>query len=184
MARLGFSNLLTQSYDYQVWYYASPNSLQRPTWIRLDTISGFEIEFEPLNYWWVLLSSSYHDSFFSNSCPPRLAVPTQITGSIGETFSLAMMRHNPWDAQNIQHLSPTPSSKMADYSMDVKINGIYESAIVEAKAANRALSKPDKRTVVEAWTQIYETNKQVNAKNGFVVITSYPSNLIFIVKVI
>jgi len=169
-------------YQYNIRVYDDPNDLKNPSHNTIMNITAIQIELETNTYWWIILPNDYHDSFFRIIQPAQLQTPTQITGGVGESLSLAAMRHV-FQPRNIRNLSPTPSSKMADYEMDVVLNNQVVHALVESKATNDVWRNPRKTKVRDATIQLTATRQQIPAQAGFVVVTSYPAQTIFIVQV-
>ena len=131
-----FSPLLLKNYDYEVTEYDfTTGRLLEIGHPRTLGVGAIEIEYQTINHWWIYFPSNYHDSFYDTTFDPTKSIPTQVTGAVGESIAIILMER--WfNAIHIQRLTPHPSSKTADFRMDIKIDGQWVHAIVESKGSN------------------------------------------------
>ena len=184
MSRIVFPSLIaTPQYDYEIKQFSfSAGKLQRNGRSSTATVRAIEIENETNVYWWIYLPASYHDSFYHIRFHPPREVPTQITGGVAEALSLIVMKKL-FQAKNIARITPRPSSRTADFEIDIVENGQQVHALVESKGSNRPHKKPPKGTVLDGMLQLRTTNYIKSATSGYLIITSYPSKTCFVIKV-
>jgi hypothetical protein len=180
---------VARKYAYTVRNYDLINGKIRhnPPNQQLDFFA-VELELQTVNHWWIFESSTYHDSFFNDWVDPDKAVPTQVCGAIGETLALLTMEkiHG---ARLIQKITPFPSSKTADFWMEMDApTGNVEDILVESKGTNSLMKRPDKATVDKASSQLSGSRAVMvhdgyPVQHGFAVISAYKTNRVFVVKV-
>ena len=170
-------------YDYNVKQFSLLSGSLQPSTNSVIRVSAVEIEMETELYWWIYLPANYHDSFYHETFDSSRAIPTQVTGGVGEAFALVMMRKL-YDADQVDKIMPHPSSKSADFEMKIIENGRKVHALVESKSSNNLYyHRPPKRIIFEGAWQLVKTNSKVYANSGFLIITSYPAKTCFIIKV-
>jgi len=177
-----FINITKYIFLYISQYVMRGSTLQKIRTAKTQTISALEIELEAIRYWWIYLPSNYHDSFYYTYFNPTQAIPTQVTGAVSDSISLIIMRAL-YQAKNILKITPHPSSKSADFEMDIIENGQTVHAIVESKGSNRRLHQPPWRVVSDGARQLLATRHIHPASSGFLIITSYPTRNCFLIKV-
>jgi hypothetical protein len=173
-----------QFYDYEIRQFTIQAGLLQPCGTNSVTIKAAELELETMAYWLIYLPANYHDVFYSSTCDPNLAIPTQITGGVGEAMALVIMRKL-FGATGIDRINPSPSSQSADFEMDIIQNGKKVHALVESKGSNRVYRRyPPLRTVhYGAWQLIKTRLAKTSAISGYLIITSYPAKTCFVIKV-
>lgn len=67
--------------------------------------------------------------------PAHLQIPTQVTGAIAEAVTLRLF-HMLYAAHNVVKIKERPSSKTADFAMDIVRNGHHQYCLVESKGSN------------------------------------------------
>lgn len=178
-----FSPILPRSYDYTIAEYDfSTGRLQNVGVASALTIRAIEIEFQTTNHWWIYLASNYHDSFYYTYFDPRKAIPTQVTGAVGESLAVVIMQRM-YGARNVRPITPHPSSKTADFEMDIILNGRIVHALVESKGSNVNNSEPNLQTVAYGAAQLIATQHAHPSGTGYLIITSYPAHRCFVIKV-
>ena len=182
MFRIGLIPHLISKYTYNVNLYSNSRNLRNPTFQTTISLDGFDIEFEKRSYWLLYLSSTYHDSFFHTRIPRAFSIPTQVTGAVGEILAINIMR-DLFQATNIDTITPNPSRRSADYEMDIIENKIPVHAVVEVKASNKPLVRPGRTVVTQAIIQLNRSRWVVGAEAGYIVYTSFPSQICFVIKV-
>lgn len=189
MAGIVFPPLIsTSQYPYKVKQFAfSSGRLQRVGGTSTSVVNTFEIENETNTYWWIYLPASYHDSFYHVRFDPPREVPTQVTGAVAEALSLIIMR-DLFQATNIYRITTRPSSRTADFEMDIIENGKRIHALVESKGSNRSHRTPPRGVVLDGTVQLRATSRVKQhfshpTISGYLIITSYPSRTCFVIKV-
>jgi hypothetical protein len=175
--------IATPQYDYKIRQFSFfSGNLQAVGRSSTSTVRAIEIENETNIYWWIYLPASYHDSFYHIRFHPPREVPTQVTGAVAEALSLIVMKKM-FQAKNIDRITPRPSSRTADFEMDIVENGQQVHALVESKGSNRPHRRPPKGTVLDGALQLRITSYIKPATSGYLIITSYPSKTCFVIKV-
>jgi hypothetical protein len=170
-------------YIYKIRQFSfSSGNLRRVGHTSTSTVRAIEIENETKTYWWIYLPASYHDSFYHIRFGPPREVPTQVTGAVAEALSLIIMRKL-FQARNIARITPRPSSRTADFEMDIIENGKQVHALVESKGSNRPHRVPPNGVVLDGILQLRTTSYVKSATSGYLTITSYPSKTCFVIKV-
>lgn len=146
------------------------------------TIGALEIEFQTINHWWIYLAANYHDSFYNISFDATRAIPTQVTGAVGESLALVIMQRL-YQARNIRRITPHPSSRTADFEMDIDVNKRKVHALVESKGSNVNHTHPPFQTVRQGAAQLLATRFAHPSGAGYLVIASYPARTCFVIKV-
>jgi len=185
MSRISFPSLIANpTYNYTIEQFSLVTGLLIPVMPpSTTTVGALEIEMETKIYWWIYLPANYHDSFYHTSFNSNKAIPTQVTGAVGEALALVIMRKM-FQAKNVRRITPHPSSKSADFEMDIIENGKQVHALVESKGSNRPYSSPPMRTVYQGAYQLVKTSYYIPKPNtGYLLITSYPSRTCFAIKV-
>lgn len=184
MSRIVFPPLIaTPQYDYKIRQFSFLfGKLQPVGRSSTSTVRAIEIENETNIYWWIYFPASYHDSFYHIRFGPPREVPTQVTGAVAEALSLIVMKRL-FQAKNIDKITPRPSSKTADFEMDIVENRQQVHALVESKGSNRPHKKPPKGMVLDGTLQLRTTSYIKPATSGYLIITSYPSKTCFVIKV-
>ena len=184
MSRIVFPALhVSPLYDYAIRQYSLVSgSLQPIGKILKTTVTAIEVEMATKIYWLIYLPANYHDSFYHISFDSTKAIPTQVTGAVGEALTLVIMQKF-YRAKNIVKITSTPSSKTADFEMDIIEKGQQVHALVESKGSNRLLRNPPMRTVYEGALQLVQTQYAKPANSGYLIIVSYPSKTCFVIKV-
>jgi hypothetical protein len=184
MSRILFPSLIANpSYNYTIEHFSLVTGSLIPVSPSTTTnLGALEIEMETKIYWWIYLPANYHDSFYHTYFNSNKAVPTQVTGAVGEALALVIMR-KVFQAKNVRRITPHPSSKSADFEMDIIENGKWVHAYVESKGSNRPYSYPPYQTVMQGGFQVVKTNFFQKARSGYLIITSYPSKTCFVIKV-
>jgi len=177
------SPILPKFYDYTIDQYVIRNGLLRSYGTPSNrTVGALEIELQTINHWWIYLAANYHDSFYNTSFDSTRAIPTQVTGAVGESLALVIMQRL-YSATNIRRITPHPSSKAADFEMDIYINRNKIHALVESKGSNVRRNYPPMQTVYQGASQLFATRRAHPSGAGFLVITSYPARRCFIIRV-
>lgn len=185
MGKIAFPSLIVNpSYDYTIKQFSLlTGSLQPIGAAYTTTVGALEIEMETKIYWWIYLPANYHDSFYHASFNSTKAIPTQVTGAVGEALALVIMRKL-YQAKNVRRITPHPSSRSADFEMDIVENGQQVHALVESKGSNRPHNNPPLRTVYLGAYQLVKTHSCTRQPStGYLIITSYPSKTCFAIKV-
>jgi len=184
LSRIIFPSLIAKpQYDYQIKEFTlSAGNLQSVGPSSTSTVGAAEIEFETKGYWHILLPASYHDSFYHMRFHPPREVPTQVTGAVAEALSLIIMKKL-FKAKKIERITSRPSSRTADFEMDIVENGQQVHAFVESKGSNRPQRKPPRGTIADGALQLRATVSIKPAASGYLIITSYPSKICFVIKV-
>lgn len=175
--------LLLKSYDYEVTEYDfASGTLRQAGQPRNLGIGAIEIDHETHNHWWIYYPSNYHDSFYDISFDPTKSIPTQVTGAVGESIAIILMER--WfNATNVQRITPHPSSKTADFKMDIQIGGHWVHTLVESKGSNASRGRPYLPAMTQGIIQLLATRLVHYAEAGFLITTSYPSRRISLIKV-
>lgn len=177
------SPILPKFYDYTIdQYILRHNSLQPYGTSSSRTIGALEIELQTINHWWIYLAANYHDSFYHTSFDSTRAIPTQVTGAVGESLALVIMQRL-YQARNIRRITPHPSSKTADFEMDMYVNRRKVHALVESKGSNVRRNYPSMQIVSQGASQLFATRRAHPSGAGYLVITSYPARRCFVIKV-
>lgn len=177
------SPILPKFYDYTIDQYVIRNgSLQSYGTPSNRTIGALEIELQTINHWWIYLAANYHDSFYYTSFNSTRAIPTQVTGAVGESLALVIMQRL-YRARNIRRIIPHPSSKTADFEMDIHLNRRMVHALVESKGSNINRNYPPLQTVYQGASQLFATRRAHPSRAGYLVITSYPARRCFVIRV-
>ena len=150
------------------------------------TVYAIEVELQTTKHWWVFEPSTYHDSFFHDWVDHSMEIPTQVSGAIGEALTIIAMERL-FQARNIEKVTPHPSSKSADFIMDINLGGNTVTSLVEAKGSNRNLSRPDTATIAYAASQLLVTRAALASAyaitKGFALQIAFSSRRIFVVEV-
>ena len=182
---MSLETIIRRSYQYNVKGYDYINgrlSVSAPD--LLTQIFARDVEFETFNHWFVHRPSYYHEHFYASTVDMDKAIPTQITGAIGESVAVVLFT-NLMLARNIQKIRERPSSKTADFSMDIQNGNRQEHILVESKGSNSVYSGPPSVPLSNAVQQLDETeaHHHRHVDRRFVVITCFPTHLIFQVEV-
>lgn len=146
------------------------------------TIGAIEIEYQTINHWWIYLASNYHDSFYYIYYDPVKSIPTQVTGAVGESLAVVIMKRL-YRARNVIPITPHPSSRTADFQMDINLNGRMVHTLVESKGSNVNSDQPYFPTVTHGTAQLLATRHAHLSGAGFLVISSYPAHRCFVIRV-
>jgi len=177
------SPILPRFYDYAIRQFSlSGNSLQPYGTPLSTTIGALEIELQTISHWWIYLAANYHDSFYHISFDASRAIPTQVTGAVGESLALVIMQRL-YHARNIRRITPHPSSKTADFEMDINLNKQKIHALVESKGSNVRRRSPPFQTVSQGAAQLLATRFAHPSQVGYLIITSYPAKTCFVIRV-
>lgn len=88
-----------------------------------------------------------------------------------------------YGARNVRSITPHPSSKTADFEMDINLGGRKVHALVESKGSNVNSSEPNLQTVAYGATQLIATQYAHPSGAGYLIITSYPRHQCFVIRV-
>jgi hypothetical protein len=149
---------------------------------------ALEIELETTNHWWIFETATYHDSFFNNWVDPDMAIPTQVAGAVGEALAVLAMEKL-WGARLVDKVTPHPSSRSADFWMQLDSrDGSLENILVESKATNARGNSPSRATVTYALSQLLDSQTAmerdgIRIQRLFVIITAFRARTLFVVEV-
>jgi hypothetical protein len=176
------STALPRTYGYDIRQFQLFGDSLQPTTSFPTTIDAIEIEMQTNSHWWIYLAADYHNSFYYTLFDSSRAIPTQVTGAVGEAMALVIMEKL-YQAANIIRITPHPSSQSADFEMDIIESGQSVHALVESKASNVVLNNPPMQTVSSGLSQLLATRRCRPNSAGYLIITSYPGKACFVIKV-
>jgi len=174
---------LPRFYDYTIVQYdLRSGTLQQIGSPFSITVGAIEIEYQTDNHWWIFLAANYHDSFYYANFDPTKAIPTQVTGAVGESLAIVFMQRL-YYARNVRRITPHPSSKAADFEMDINLNGQVVHTLVESKGSNVNSPHPYFPTIAHGTLQLLASRRAHRSGAGYLIITSYPAKRCFVIKV-
>ena len=106
--------------------------------------------------WYIIHPALYHHSFYSAMIPAHLQIPTQVTGAIAEAVTLRLF-HQLYVAHNVVKIRERPSSKSADFAMDIVRDGHPQHCLVESKGSNSPRRGISPLQLNQAWEQLQIT---------------------------
>lgn len=129
------------------------------------------------------MAANYHDSFYYTSFDPTKSIPTQVTGAVGESLAVVIMQRL-YQAKNVRRITPHPSSRAADFEMNITLNGQRIHALVESKGSNINSDQPYFPIVTYGTAQLLATRHSGHRSGaGYLVISSYPARKCFVIRV-
>jgi hypothetical protein len=178
--------MFSSNYDYSIELFKYQDEANiNSVWTRTAQITSQRIDTETKARWHIIWPSFYHCDFYYGLAPINLQIPTQITGGIAESITLSVFKIV-FAANKILKISERPSSKTADFSLEINRNGAYEECIVESKGSNSKYSF-NSRQLEQAIRQLIDTSAklpQYKVATKFASIVSFQSQSVRIYEVI
>jgi len=147
-------------------------------------ISAASIETETMLRWYIIHPALYHDSFYTSTIPAHLQIPTQVTGAIAEAVTLRLF-HELYAAHNVVKIRERPSSKTADFAMDIVRDGQPQHCLVESKGSNSPRTGISSVQLDQAWEQLQLTGEVYDPPPDakFASLVSFRNRTITVIEV-